>query len=198
MVKLILVRHGETEENVAGILQGRMPGTLTEKGWQQIAALREMLARQQAHFDLMITSPLLRAVQTAVMLNATLHLPLKEEPLLQERDWGELTGHPVAEVRALKELPDSVETVGAMFLRASAFLKKTQEECDGKCVLAVTHGLFARCLQAAYHGVTIREIPPMANTETRLLEMGRGVCELKQNRRGFRQNGAVADVVSDK
>lgn len=109
----------------------------------------------------MLTSPLLRAVQTANALNASLHLPLQEAPLLQERDWGELTGHPVAEVRALKEMPGSVETVGAMFLRARAFLKQVLAECDGKCVLAVTHGLFARCLQAAFYGVTIREIPPM-------------------------------------
>lgn len=94
MVKLTLVRHGETEENVSGILQGRMPGTLTEKGWRQIAALRDTLAAQPTPFDLMLTSPLLRAVQTANALNASLHLPLQEAPLLQERDWGELTGRP--------------------------------------------------------------------------------------------------------
>lgn len=92
MVKLTLVRHGETEENVSGILQGRMPGTLTEKGWRQIAALRDTLAAQPTPLDLMLTSPLLRAVQTANALNASLHLPLQEAPLLQERDWGELTG----------------------------------------------------------------------------------------------------------
>lgn len=191
MVKLTLVRHGETEENVSGILQGRMPGTLTEKGWRQIAALRDTLAAQPTPFDLMLTSPLLRAVQTANALNALLHLPLQEAPLLQERDWGELTGRPVAEVRALKEMPGSVETVGAMFLRAHAFLKQVLAECDGKCVLAVTHGLFARCLQAAFYGVTIREIPPMDNTETRLLEITPGAL-------GLGSCGASADVVSDK
>ena len=152
MVKLTLVRHGETEENVSGILQGRMPGTLTEKGWRQIAALRDTLAAQPTPFDLMLTSPLLRA---------------------------------------LKEMPGSVETVGAMFLRAHAFLKQVLAECDGKCVLAVTHGLFARCLQAAFYGVTIREIPPMENTETRLLEISPGTL-------GLGPYGASADVVSDK
>ena len=169
MMFLTLVRHGETEENVAHILQGRMPGTLTKKGWKQIGDLESSLEGRR--FDVVLSSPLRRAVQTAQELNRVLQLPLVEEPLLQERDWGELTGHSVEEARALMEMPDSVESVEAMFGRARVFLRKMVEAYDGKRVLAVTHGLFARCIQAAHYGVTIRDIPPMKNTEMRFLRL---------------------------
>ena len=191
MVELTIVRHGETKENVAGILQGRLPGVLTEKGRQQIAALRDNLEHKQHDFDVLLVSPLRRAVQTACVLNEVLHLPIKEEPLLQERDWGELTGHTVAEVRLIKEMPESVETVEAMFRRARTFLDMILAEYNGHRVLAVTHGLFARCIQAAFYGTTIREIPPMQNTEMRMMKINRVT--------DGREHGLpTADVVSDK
>ena len=42
-MKLTLIRHGETEENVQGIIQGQMPGHLTEKGKRQAQEVAEDL-----------------------------------------------------------------------------------------------------------------------------------------------------------
>lgn len=166
---LSLVRHGETEENVAGILQGRMPGTLTSQGLLQIRLLRESIIKRGKQFDVILTSPLRRAHQTALMLNEELQLPLHIEPLLQERDWGTLTGHTVAEARALKNMPADIETVENMSERARKFLSFVSAEYADRRVLAVTHGLFARCIQAVFNNKTIREIPVMKNTEVREL-----------------------------
>lgn len=186
MTELYLVRHGETAENVAGILQGHLPGTLTPAGRAQAVALREQLAG--CHFDVMLTSDLRRAADTARLLNATLGLPLVTLPLLRERDWGELTGCPVEEARGRK-MPPSVETVKAMSARALNLLRLVAGQYEGRAVLAVTHGLFARCVQAVWSGTTIREVPRMANTEVRRL------CIDNAPVRGDR-GVAGADVVS--
>ena len=44
MVTIYLVRHGQTEENLAGVLQGHLPGRLTEKGKEQACGLIPQLA----------------------------------------------------------------------------------------------------------------------------------------------------------
>ena len=90
MVQLYLVRHGETIENAEGVLQGLMPGNLSEQGKEQARVLGEELRGQ--HFDVMFVSDLHRTVQTAELLNEVLQLPMIKTPILRERDWGEVTG----------------------------------------------------------------------------------------------------------
>ena len=90
MIELYLVRHGETEENVAGILQGHLPGRLTAAGVCQAEALRDALAG--VTFDALVVSDLARTVATAEVLNGRRGLPVDLCPLLRERDWGSLTG----------------------------------------------------------------------------------------------------------
>lgn len=168
-----------------------MPGTLTSQGLLQIKSLRVSLVKRNERFDVILTSPLRRAHQTALMLNEVLRLPLHIEPLLQERDWGTLTGHSVTEARALKYMPDEVESVETMSERARQFLRNVSAEYAGQRVLAVTHGLFARCIQAVFFGKTIRDIPPMSNTETRELTID-GAFSARLNETN------QSEVVSDK
>lgn len=54
---LYLARHGETEENVAQILQGHLPGHLTERGRNQAVQLRNTLMQSGASFDALLTAP---------------------------------------------------------------------------------------------------------------------------------------------
>lgn len=168
LTRFYLVRHGETEENVAGILQGHLPGTLTARGRKQVAALRESLAT--AHFDAILSSDLKRAADTAEILNEGLHLPLTLTPLLRERDWGGLTGCPYKQAR-VDQFPADVESLEAMFERAGRFLSFAWDNYAGQRVLVVTHGLYARCIQAVHGGLTLRDVPRMENTEVRLVEM---------------------------
>lgn len=168
MVHLYLVRHGETEENVAGILQGHMPGLLTERGREQARQLRDTL--RGTSFDALYVSDLRRTLQTAEILNEALRLPLVEEPLLRERDWGELTGRRIADIDT-HSFPPSVESVEGMFRRAALFLNRLLREHDGEKVLAISHGLFSRALQACYHASTIHDTPRMANGEVRHIEI---------------------------
>lgn len=168
MTHLYLVRHGETEENVAGILQGVSPGNLTERGREQARQL--CTALEGIPFDALFVSDLRRTMQTAEILNARLHLPLTPEPMLRERDWGEYTGVRIADIHT-RDFPPSVETVDHLFHRAALFLNRVLQTHNGKTVLAVSHGLFLRALQACYEGTTIRDTPPFGNAEVRCLEI---------------------------
>lgn len=168
MVELYLARHGETEENVAKILQGHLPGHLTETGKLQARQLRETLVAEGIRFDVLLVSDLKRTLDTAAIVNASLGLPLVPCPLLRERDWGTETGARIGQAR-LDPLPEGAESIDALFERARNFLQYLLENYDGQRVLAISHGLFSRCIQAALRQVTIRDITPMQNAEVRRL-----------------------------
>jgi broad specificity phosphatase PhoE len=89
---LILVRHGRTEANAAGLLQGRMDNPLDAIGLAHARAIAKAIGSA----DLVISSPLVRAVQTAEALG----LPVQTDDRWLELDYGTLDGLPVASVGA--------------------------------------------------------------------------------------------------
>lgn len=167
MIHLYLLRHGETEENVAGILQGQMPGKLTDQGKAQAVALQKVIARYP-NLRYILSSDLQRAVDTANLINQPFHLPLRTTPLLRERDWGELTGVAIASLRK-GPFPASVETVEEMIDRATTWLDALSREHLGEDIdiLVVTHGLFARCILAAAAQTGIQAVGRLQNCEMR-------------------------------
>lgn len=165
---LYLYRHGETEENRQHILQGLMPGTLSREGIEQIRqSIDHVLS---LNIDLILCSDIERCRQTADILNTRLQLPIEYTPLLRERDWGSATGMIVDGVTRIK-LPDNVETIAQMQQRASSFLDYVKTNYADKNVLAVSHGLFCRQIQATYHKVQIADIVRMSNCEIRKLDL---------------------------
>ena len=96
MSQLILVRHGQTDANAAGLLLGRTDPPLNEAGRAQAAEI----AARVAGFgpERVITSPLLRTVETAEIVGAACGLPVTVEDRLVEVDYGEYDGLPFAEL----------------------------------------------------------------------------------------------------
>lgn len=90
MTRILLVRHGQSEGNAGGIIQGRTDFGLTDLGRRQA----ELTALHIAGFQPMrvLSSPLQRAWQTAEPIAAVLRLPVEAEPDLQEFDVGEIGG----------------------------------------------------------------------------------------------------------
>lgn len=174
MVILYLTRHGETEENVAHILQGHLPGRLTEGGREQACLLRDRLLKEGFRPDAILTSDLARASETADILASPFGITPCPTRLLRERDWGELTGCDIDGIRG-REFPPSVETVRAMLERAHRFVELLLRRFDGKTVLAVSHGFFARCLQAAVYGTDLCDIRAMKHTEMRCLHITKNI-----------------------
>jgi broad specificity phosphatase PhoE len=95
---LFLFRHGETDWNRAGRLQGHTDTPLNATGFLQAEVLSEELRPHR--LDAIVSSDLLRALTTARIAAAALNLPLFTEPLLRETDVGEAEGLLWAEAKA--------------------------------------------------------------------------------------------------
>lgn len=86
-MRLWLVRHGETEANVAGLYSGHAPTPLTEKGIAQAQTLHTLL--RQVPFSQVLCSELERARHTARLVLADRDLPLQIKPELNEMFFGD-------------------------------------------------------------------------------------------------------------
>ncbi|WP_455640089.1 histidine phosphatase family protein [Parabacteroides sp.] len=140
---LILSRHGETEENIRHIMQGQMPGHLSELGKQQAEQLADLLEKED--IDVIVCSDLARSYDTAMAVAHRKGLEPVATPLLREMDWGIYTGK-VANEMNFKNLPESVESIEALYKRAGDFLQFLQTNFAGKRILAIGHGGFNRAI----------------------------------------------------
>ncbi len=157
---LVLVRHGSTIENEAGITQGHTPGHLSTKGIIQATRVAERLANK--HFDYIYTSDLARAVDTAHLIAAFHeHTPFQKTKELRERCWGALENKRVKdqEYYALPReqwpLPKGAESEEEIVHRIKNFLTLLLEKHNKDTVLLVAHdetikALLALCTNQAY------------------------------------------------
>ena len=167
MITLYLARHGQTEENKAQILQGHLPGRLTDEGKQQAALLGEQL--KEIALDAVVSSDLQRCRDTVTIALAGRQLPWEQTPLLREIDWGSMTGILIKKVN-FDQMPADVESREQLYERAGKALAYLKQHYDGKRLLVVGHGLINRAIEAHIRGVTfqhIRSVPKMNNAELR-------------------------------
>jgi probable phosphoglycerate mutase len=90
------IRHGESTMNAAGLWQGQADPSLSEEGRRQAHALASTLPA----VDLLVTSDLRRAQETAEIVAGQLGVPMAPEPKLRELDVGAWSGLPHAEIAA--------------------------------------------------------------------------------------------------
>lgn len=166
MTTLYLVRHGETKDNVAKIMQGQLHGELTSEGKTQIEELAITLS--DIHFDAVVSSDLKRTYDSAQILAQQKNLKVQTTPLLRERDWGDFTGRYIPSLKGLP-MPDNVEKMGDLLVRARCFIKWIEINFQGQTVVAVGHGIINKAIQAVYFDKMTREIPKMKNGEYRKL-----------------------------
>jgi 2,3-bisphosphoglycerate-dependent phosphoglycerate mutase/probable phosphoglycerate mutase len=94
--RVVLLRHGQTDYNVTGRMQGHIDSQLTDEGRAQ--ALRAAPVLGAMTFDRIVSSDLIRAVETANTIADVLGLPVKLDPRLRETHLGQWQGRSVAEV----------------------------------------------------------------------------------------------------
>ena len=143
-----LLRHGQTDWNIDFRLQGVTDIDLNETG---IAQARDAANALDADdWDLIVTSPLSRAKDTAEIVRETLGKAKAEvEPLLLERSFGEAEGLSHEEWRAKYSDTNQVpggESLSDLEKRASLLLDTLVSKHQGKRVLAVSHGALIRVL----------------------------------------------------
>lgn len=172
-MRLYLLRHGETQENCQGVLQGQQPGTLSPLGLEQISRVAQRLATER--FDYIYTSDLRRAADTARAV-AQFHpdTPFILEPRLRERDLGEWELQPVS-VWDAANMPSSVESDALLLQRASSLVADLYERHAGQQVLCVSHGSIGGRIVEAITGQRPQELcgKPLANTSLCIFELSR-------------------------
>jgi len=147
------VRHGETEGNVAGRLQGWANSRLTENGMAQARAVAEALRDEE--FDAIFTGDLDRTLRTAETIRAAGHssTPLLITASLREWNCGDCDDIPWSRLRSdypqlaeafLRENPESAfphgESRAECQARIDLFLENVRSEWRGKRLLIVSHG----------------------------------------------------------
>ena len=148
MTTLLLVRHGETDWNAAGRLQGHTDRPLNVYGRRQARALADRLAGDG--IQAVYASDLARARETAEILGARLGLDVVVDPDLREKDWGSWEGLTSDERVHVEFEGESTEAHRERVLRA---VQRIVEAHPGERVAVVTHGGSLRRIQAAVSGV---------------------------------------------
>jgi len=139
---LILVRHGQTQVNAEGRLQGRFDAPLTDLGRRQAAALADAMAL--ADGARVVSSPLARARETA----AGFGLPVEVDERWVEMDYGEYDERPFAEVPVevwqrwrtdASYAPPGGESIAEVGARVRAACEQLLPEAAERDVVVVSH-----------------------------------------------------------
>jgi broad specificity phosphatase PhoE len=145
---LLLVRHGETDWNAEGRLQGHTDRPLNDHGRRQAKDLADRLADEGA--DAIYASDLSRARETAEIVGTRLGLPVVIDADLREKDWGSWEGLTGDERAHVEQVAESTEAHRDRVMRA---VRRIVERHPGQRVVVVTHGGSLRRVQASLNGI---------------------------------------------
>ncbi len=157
----VFLRHGESVGNAEARWQGQSDYVLTEKGRAQAGALAQRWKSEGERFDLIISSPLVRAKETAEIIASALGLKIELDPILLERHIGEMEGLTIDEVRKIPQPPHTTpyDPIGGegegdwdLFLRAGQALSDLVRRPPGS-YLIVSHGGILNQLMHAIAGI---------------------------------------------
>lgn len=152
-----LIRHGLTDWNAVGKIQGQSDIPLNDEGRRQAEMLGDRLLQEPYRWDYCITSSLSRAAETGKIVAAKLGVPLLEpDDRIRERAYGQVEGM-TAEARETKWGKDwkllslGQESDEALQVRGLAFLEDITARFPGKNVLIISHGGFLAQLYTALY-----------------------------------------------
>jgi probable phosphoglycerate mutase len=171
-MRLYLIRHGETTWNTQFRLQGQTDIELNESG--RALAVQTAQALRRVPFTHAITSPLIRAKETAQILLNGRDIPLEEDARIREIGFGELEGIPMT--KEMRDTPGSEfynffhepdqyhpvkggESLETLIDRADRFLEalKSRSDLADGVILISTHGAALRALLAVMRKVPLAD-----------------------------------------
>jgi broad specificity phosphatase PhoE len=158
MGRLILMRHAESEGNRDGRFTPHPEVPLTDRGREQAHAAARQIAERLAPARI-VSSPFLRARQTADILSMVLGLEVEIADDLRERSYGELAGTPYSAPRPGYDpasywtwRPPGGETLDEVLVRAGAVLDRLAAAAPDQEVLVVSHGAVMMALDRHVRG----------------------------------------------
>jgi broad specificity phosphatase PhoE len=162
---IVFLRHGESVGNAEDRFQGQYDFPLTETGQAQVRALAERWRAEGVAFDLAVSSPLMRARQTAEAITDALDIPLEFDPLWMEWNNGVMAGLTTEEANDRDAWPPFVhpylpigqtgESRWELYLRAGQGLQKLINHPPGR-YLVVAHGGVLNMVLYAILGVALQ------------------------------------------
>ncbi|HSX43549.1 MAG TPA: histidine phosphatase family protein [Candidatus Saccharimonadales bacterium] len=161
MKYLYVCRHGESLANAQGTYAGHLDTPLTDRGRNQARQAGDQA--RKLHFDIITSSTLGRAVETAqIIAHEVGYTPedILQNPLFMERNLGSLQGRPFSVPADPAHFPDmeSAEALHERGLRALDYL----HGLDAECILLVSHGTFLNTLRNIVAGYAADEELPNA------------------------------------
>lgn len=181
------VRHGKTRFNQEGIFQGgSVDSPLTEEGIKGAVHLGKQLSK--INFDLVMVSPLRRAMDTCALLMEENQFPLDSiiQPTLKEMDFGKWEGELEAKYSHLTEFQQLVhaphlyqatlcggETFREVLTRSFTFFETMAKKYPDETILVVSHGLFLQTFIKTIQGVKMADLrkgTPLKNTSVSIIE----------------------------
>ncbi len=165
-MKLLVVRHGRTKWNDLHKVQGTADIELNEEGLKQAEITSKLLENER--IDLIISSPLIRARQTAEIININQKCNIICDKRIKERDYGEFEGLNKEDFNFRdfwtysKNLTyNKAENIQVFFRRIFDFLDEIKEKYKDKTVLIVVHGGVSVAVNAYFEGM------PKENNQTK-------------------------------
>ena len=153
-MEILLTRHGQTEWNLLKKVQGKADIELNDKGIQQAEIARDFLKKER--IDLILCSPLKRAIQTAEIINQGRNIRMIIDERVSERDFGEFEGMSNTNFdfnafwsykQNLKY--DKAENIKDFFRR----VYNIKNEYAGKRILIVAHGGISIPVKCYFEGI---------------------------------------------
>ena len=169
MLYLYIVRHGETEWNKEGRMQGRLNSNLTPRGKKYAMLLGERL--KDTEFAHIISSPSGRTLETVQLIKGNRDIPIITDERIMEMNLGSWQGMKQDDLK--KQYPneyehfinkpddhqiEGAESLTEMSNRATEFLTELKKSRDNGNLLVVTHGRFISALYAVFKGVELKDI----------------------------------------
>lgn len=170
MTTFYIVRHGESEANVARRFSGRLDVPLTERGRAQAVAVAASLA--DVRFDRIVATPLARSLDTALEIARRRKMPVDIVADLAEIDVGDMTGATFDEIRGLPSWREdgfvswpNGETLEQVLERSLRAVRRLHRETGEGTVLVIGHGGVTRILVSHFLGILPR-LDASAQTNT--------------------------------
>ena len=185
-MKIYLVRHGETDWNQAGLLQGQTDIDLNAQGFAQAEEAAERL--REVPFEIAFCSPLIRAVHTAETILGDRKISLTTDERLKELNFGPWEG---VDIRTIKDAssqpfsnpgsylpPEGAESFAQLYERSSSFVQQVLLPLEGtyETVLVVAHGGVNRSILNPVMNIPVSDFwhVHMGNCATAVLECREG------------------------
>ncbi len=163
-MRLILVRHVETEGNIKRIMNGQSPGRLSRNGRMQVSGLGRKLRNER--IDVIYSSDLRRSVHTTRAISKFHDVPVRYLKVLREINPGVYEGMSydlfLSHMRARKIRssfrPKGGESYNDVKRRLRKFTAMLGSRCRDKTVLVSTHGMVLKCLLSIYLKIPLEDV----------------------------------------